>query len=76
MKIFYNERLGLYETKCPLCGLRCIGNVYWDEFKNRLSDVVCFRCDECPVATARGAVNPAKQYWFEVKRDCQTELFG
>ncbi len=76
MKIFYNERLGLYETQCLLCGCRCIGNVYWDESRNSLSDVVKFRCSGCPVAIARGCVNPARQYWFEVQRECQTELFG
>lgn len=37
MKMFYNEKIGLWECKCPLCGVRCVG-----------ADGIKCKC--CPVA--------------------------
>lgn len=75
MKMFFNENLGLWECKCPLCGARCLGNDYIAEANGKISDTAFFGCVNCPVAKSQGKLSRWGWYSFEVKKEKQMELF-
>lgn len=74
MKKFYNEKIGLWECKCPLCGARCLGNT-WVLDDGRRSDRAFFYCEECPVARSQGKLDTWGRYQFEADVESQMELF-
>lgn len=75
MKMFYNEKIGLWECKCPLCGVRCVGND-WVLDNGSRSDRAFFFCENCLVARSQGKLDTWGRYPFEVKKETQKELFG